>query len=81
LHEAEETDLLMSMAQDRAACGGFAAPANPGAYLFWLEDEAEIQQAQADTCPDEAPRRMQSAAVLRAAAGFATWASRQPNPS
>lgn len=69
LYQAEETDFLMSMAQERAACGSFADPAEPGAYLFWLEDEAEIQQAQAETCPDEAPGRRPYAALLRAVAG------------
>jgi len=69
LQQAEDTDFLMSMARDRAACGNFPLPETPGVYLFWFEDEAEIQEAQAETYPDEAEQRLQYAAVLREAAG------------
>ncbi len=53
LHEVEITDFQMSMAEERAACGGLSAPATISDYLFWLEDEAEIQEAQAECIPDE----------------------------
>lgn len=53
LHEVEITDFQMSMAEERAACGGLSAPATISDYLFWLEDEAEIQEAQAEMFPDE----------------------------
>lgn len=65
LREAEGTDFLMSMAEDRAACGNFRSPTSLGDYLFWFEDEAEIQEAQAETYPDEAEKRLRYAAVLR----------------
>lgn len=53
LHEVEMTDFHMSMAEERAACGGLSAPVTISDYLFWLEDEAEIQEAQAESWPDE----------------------------
>lgn len=65
LQKAEDTDFLMSMAGDRAACGTFLPPATPSSFLFWLDDEAEIQEAQAETYPDEAEKRLRYAAVLR----------------
>ena len=69
LQAAEDTDFLMSMAGDCAACGNFSPPTTPGAFIFWFEDEAEIQEAQAATYPDEAEKRLQYAAVLREVAG------------
>ncbi|GAB4577483.1 MAG: hypothetical protein Fur0022_02140 [Anaerolineales bacterium] len=69
LREAEDTDFLMSMAEDRAACGSFLPPTTPASFLFWFEDEAEIQEAQATTYPDEAEHRLQYAAVLHEVAG------------
>lgn len=65
LREAEDTDFLMSMANDRAACGNFLPPTTPASFLYWFEDEAEIQEAQAATYPDEAEQRLQYAAILR----------------
>ncbi|MCB9136587.1 MAG: hypothetical protein H6636_14275 [Anaerolineales bacterium] len=69
LQEAEETDFLKTMAEDRATCGNFLPPDIPGAYLFWFEDEAEIQEAQAETYPDEAEKRLRYADILREVAG------------
>lgn len=69
LREAEETDFLMSMAEDRAACSNFLPPTTPASFLFWFEDEAEIQEAQAETYPDETEKRLQYATVLREVAG------------
>lgn len=69
LQEVEDTDFLKSMAEDRAACGNFLPTATPASFLFWFEDEAEIQEAQAETYPDEAEKRRQYATVLREVAG------------
>lgn len=69
LRKAEDTDFLMSMAEDRAACGNFLPPTTPASFLFWFEDEAEIQETQAATYPDEAEKRLQYATVLREVAG------------
>ncbi len=45
LRQAETDELAMSMAVERAACNNRTTPTTPGDYLFWLEDEAEIQAA------------------------------------
>lgn len=52
LEGAEATDGVKSMAEDRAACGGLHAPSTVSDYLFWLEDEAEIQEANFESLPD-----------------------------
>lgn len=65
LREAEDTDFLMSMAEDRAARGNFLPPTTSGAFIFWFEDEAEIQEAQAESYPDEAEKRLRYATALR----------------
>lgn len=52
LAEAEATDAVKSMAEDRAACGGLPAPSAINHYLYWIEDEAEIQEANFETLPE-----------------------------
>lgn len=52
LEEAEATDTVKSMAEDRAACGGLPAPTAIPHYLWWIEDEAEIQEANLESLPE-----------------------------
>ncbi len=44
LKEAEEAFNAKSMAEERAANGGWPKPFTVSDYLFWLEDEATIQE-------------------------------------
>ena len=44
LEEAEEAFNAKSMAEERAANGGWPKPVTVSDYLFWLEDEATIQE-------------------------------------
>lgn len=44
LDEAEEAFNAKSMANERAANGGWPLPVTVSDYLFWLEDEATIQE-------------------------------------
>jgi len=44
LDEAEEAFDARSMAEERAANGGWPKPVTVSDYLFWLEDEATIQE-------------------------------------
>ena len=44
LDEAEEAFDVKSMAEERAANGGWPKPVTVSDYLFWLEDEATIQE-------------------------------------
>jgi hypothetical protein len=44
LDEAEEAFDAKSMAEERAANGGWPKPVTVSDYLFWLEDEATIQE-------------------------------------
>lgn len=44
LDEAEEAFNAKSMANERAANGGWPKPITVSDYLFWLEDEATIQE-------------------------------------
>ena len=44
LDEAEEAFDAKSMAEERAANGGWPKPTTVSDYLFWLEDEATIQE-------------------------------------
>lgn len=82
LYEVEMTDFQMSMAEDRAACGGLTAPVTISDYLFWLEDEAEIQEAQAETFPDaiEAERHSLYATRLRTTAEMLRELGFSPTP-
>lgn len=52
LDEGEATDAVRSMAEDRAACGGLPTPTAVNHYLYWIEDEAEIQEANFETLPE-----------------------------
>ena len=45
--EAEARDGLVSMMQDRAACGEWPIPESPEDMLAWFEDEAKIQDDSA----------------------------------
>jgi hypothetical protein len=56
LTEAEATDAIKSMVEERAGCGNLPTPDSINDYLFWIEDEAEIQEAQLETSPDETDR-------------------------
>jgi hypothetical protein len=61
LQEVEATDFFISLARERATSGGFHSPKTPGEFLFWFE-------SQAYTYPDEAPGRLERAALFREAA-------------
>lgn len=51
LEEAEEAFNAKSMAEERAANGGWAKPVTVSDYLFWLEDEATIQEDALNRSP------------------------------
>ena len=51
LEEAEEAFNARSMAEERAANGGWPKPATVSDYLFWLEDEATIQEDALNRSP------------------------------
>jgi len=51
LEEAEEAFNAKSMAEERAANGGWAKPVTVSDYLFWLEDEASIQEDALNRSP------------------------------
>lgn len=67
LREAEDTIGVKSMAEDRAACGGWPKPVTVADYLMWIEDEAEVQDDQAKEAdsPDEITERTVYAAALQ----------------
>jgi hypothetical protein len=44
LCEAEEAFEVVSMAHERASCGNWPAPALVQDCLFWIEDEARVQE-------------------------------------
>ena len=44
LCEAEDAFEVVSMAYERASCGDWPAPAMVQDYLFWIEDEARVQE-------------------------------------
>lgn len=64
LSAAEQECLALSMAKDRAGCNEFRPPSSPGDYLFWIEDESQLQEGQCIDCPDEMPDRIEYAAKL-----------------
>ena len=47
LCEAEDAFEVVSMAHERASCGDWPAPALVQDYLFWIEDEARVQENSA----------------------------------
>jgi len=51
LEEAEEAFNAKSMAEERAANGSWPKPATVSDYLFWLEDEATIQEDALNRSP------------------------------
>lgn len=65
LMEAEETVGAISMARDRASCGEWPMPMSPEDYVSWIIDEAELQEEQAATHPEEADERLPYAKALR----------------
>ncbi len=48
LDEAEEAFGARSLAVERASCGGWAAPQQIADFLFWLEDEAAVQEGSGE---------------------------------
>jgi hypothetical protein len=44
LDEAEEAFGARSLAEERAACGGWSLPETVADYLFWVADEAALQE-------------------------------------
>ena len=86
LQEAEEAFGARQMAEERAACGEWPAPTTIPNFLMWIENEAEVQEREQPTDPDELIERMVYAAALRELAqelrklGFepapAPWTSR-----
>ena len=65
LEEAEEAFGAKQMAEERAACGEWPAPTTIADYLMYIEDEAEAQERETPTDPDEMIERMVYAAALR----------------
>jgi hypothetical protein len=54
LDEAEEAFAARSLGEERALCGEWLRPATVSDYLFWIEDEARIQQAYRPDDPEQA---------------------------
>jgi len=48
LDEAEDAFEARSLARERAAAGGWDAPQTTPDFLFWLEDEAEVQESSGE---------------------------------
>lgn len=69
LAEAEATDAIKSMVEERVGCGNLPAPETINAYLFWIEDEAEIQEANFESLPEMYPEVPPYLALLRELAG------------
>ena len=65
LEEADEAFGAKQMAEERAACGEWPAPTTIPEYLTYIEDEAEVQEREQPTNPDEMIERMVYAAALR----------------
>jgi hypothetical protein len=68
LEEAEEAFNAKSMANERAANGGWPKPTTISDYLFWLEDEAAIQE---DALNGNLPATDMDQAYTRALRGVA----------
>lgn len=64
LSAAEARAGLVSMAQERAACGEWPTPETPADFLFWIEDEEQIQRDLAEARPEEAEERAPYADLL-----------------
>ncbi len=54
LDEAEEAFAARSLGEERALCGEWPRPSTVADYLFWIEDEARIQQAYRPDDPEQA---------------------------
>jgi len=63
LAEAEEAFGAKSTVRERAACGGWRAPLTIPDFLFWMEDEAAVQEQQAAGHPEEGERRPYACAL------------------
>lgn len=68
LDDAEEALGAKSMAQERAANGSWSQPANSADHLFWIEDEATIQEDQLRICSREARSHLPCARAMRGVA-------------
>lgn len=68
LDDAEEALGAKSMAQERAANGNWRQPANVADFLFWIEDEATIQEDQLRISTREARSRIHYTRALRGVA-------------
>ena len=65
LAEADDAFGAKQMAQERASCGNWPAPATIPDFLLYIEDEAEVQEHENPTDPDEMIERTVYAAALR----------------
>jgi hypothetical protein len=68
LEDAEDAFGAKSMAQERAANGNWPQPANIADFLFWIEDEATIQEDRLRTQTRGARIRRPYAEALRGVA-------------
>jgi hypothetical protein len=68
LEDAEEALGAKSMAQMRAANGSWRQPANVADFLFWIEDEAIVQEDQQRTGSRESRSRRHYTRALRGVA-------------
>lgn len=80
LDEAEEAFTARSMAKERAACGGWKPPATISDYLFWIEDEAMVQEQQSQDHPAEASDRLSYSRALRELADELKGLGFKPSP-
>ncbi len=90
LDEADEAFDALSMAKERAANGGWPAPVTINDILFWLEDEATIQEIALNRSPQAAEMDKAYVRALRGVAdelrelGFtpspAPWANQSTVP-
>jgi hypothetical protein len=80
LDEAEEAFSAKSMAEERAAKGGWLAPITISDYLFWLEDEATLQEDALNRNPHAAEMDEAYARVLRGVANELRALGFAPSP-
>ncbi len=69
LDEAEEAFQAKSMAEERALSENYPPPASIGDYLFWIENEAALQQKKIRLHPKGARRQQSYTRALRGIAG------------
>jgi hypothetical protein len=80
LDEAEEAFNAKSMAEERAANGGWPKPVTVSDYLFWLEDEATIQEDALNRNPQPTDMNEAYACALRGVANELRELGFAPSP-